>query len=116
MQKNIRTDFGFKTINIGSITIYTGKIRIKDDASYLQHHLRGIENHLEHLRFIERHSKDWKPYTTISFETTNAKLNAQLIRAIMQMMCKIAHERIDAKYLMHTLEIKETDVESLINY
>ena len=40
MQKNIRTDFGFKTINIGSITIYTGKIRIKAAIGFLQHKLR----------------------------------------------------------------------------
>ena len=33
MNKNIRTDFGFKTVTIGRITIYTGKIRIKESES-----------------------------------------------------------------------------------
>lgn len=112
MNNKIRTEFGFKTVSIGSITIYTGKIRIKEDASRLQF---VLQNYVEHVRFSET-VKDWnKVYTTISFETTSATLNAQLIRVIMQIMCTIAHERINAKYEMH-FGLKQADVESLIEF
>lgn len=113
MNKNIRTDFGFKTVTIGRITIYTGKIRIKESESRLRF---VLNNYLQHVRFSET-MKDWnKVYTTISFETASASLNKELIRAIMQMMCKIAHDRIDSKYNMYTPEFKETVIESLMDF
>ena len=94
--QQIRTDFGFKTIRIGSITIHTGKIRIKTSAGFLQHKL---QNHLEHLVINERFcTKTCKHYSTITFETTSAILNQQLIDAINSMLCEMMHRRIDAKY------------------
>lgn len=94
--QQIKTDFGFKTMRIGSITIYTGKIRIKSSVDFLQHKL---QNHLEHLVITERFcEKKFKYYSTITFETTSTILNQQLIDAINSILCEMMHARIDAKY------------------
>ena len=103
--QQIKTDFGFKTIAIGSITIYTGKIRIKTSADFLQHKL---QNHLEHLVITERFcSKNFKHYSTITFETTSKILNQQLIDAINSILCEMMHARIDAKYSPKRFQILE---------
>lgn len=111
MNKNIRTEFGFKTVSVGNINVYTGKIRIKGSEVFLR---SNLWNYMQHLRFSETFKKN-AFYTTISFETTNAKLNGELMRAIMELMRSIAHERIDSKYNMYTPELKETFVNSLID-
>ena len=110
MQK-IKTEFGFKTVSVGSITIYTGKIRIKGTEVFLR---AQLWNYMEHLRFSETFKNAF--YTTICFETTNAALNTELMRAIMEMMRSIAHDRIDSKYNMYTPEFKETVIESLMDF
>lgn len=106
--QQIKTDFGFKTMRIGSITIHTGKIRIKTSADFLQHKL---QNHLEHLVITERFcEKKFKHYSTITFETTSTILNQQLIDAINQMLCQMMHARIDAKYSRRMVqEFEPTD-------
>jgi imidazoleglycerol phosphate dehydratase HisB len=98
--QHIKTDFGFKTISIGSITIYTGKIRIKTPIGFLQHKL---QNHLEHITITERLcTKHYRYYSTITFETTSALLNNQLIDAINELLRQMMHARIDAKYSRRT--------------
>lgn len=112
MNKNIRTEFGFKTVNVGSITIYTGKIRIKGTEVFIR---AQLWNYMKQLQFSERFTKN-AFYTTICFETTNAALNKELMYAIMEMMRGIAHDRIDSKYNMYTPELKETVIESLMDF
>lgn len=90
MQK-IKIDYGFKTISIGSIAIYTGKIRIKASSDYLWHKL---QNHCLHLHIYDCRNN----CSTISFETTKFELNQQLIDAINSVLAEIMHARIDAKY------------------
>lgn len=95
MQK-IQIAYGFKTLAIGRLTIYTGKIRIKTPISFLQHKL---QNYLEHITITEKLcSKHYKYYSTISFEITSKILNQQLIDAINSILCEMMHARIDAKY------------------
>ena len=106
--QQIKTDFGFKTMRIGSITIHTGKIRIKTPIGFLQHKL---QNYLEHITITERLCpKHYKHYSTITFETTSTILNQQLIDAINQMLCQMMHARIDAKYSRRMVqEFEPTD-------
>lgn len=111
MQK-IKTDFGFKTVSVGNINVYTGKIRIKGSEVFLR---SNLWNYMQHLRFSETFKKN-AFYTTICFETTNAALNKELMYAIMELMRNIAHDRIDSKYNMYTPELKETVIESLIEF
>lgn len=106
--QQIKTDFGFKTIAIGSITIHTGKIRIKTPIGFLQHKL---QNYLEHITITERLCpKHYKYYSTITFETTSKILNQQLIDAINSILCEMMHARIDAKYSRRMVqEFEPTD-------
>jgi hypothetical protein len=96
MQK-IQIAYGFKTISIGRLTIYTGKIRIKTSAQFLEHKL---QNYLEHLSIYDCRNN----CATISFEITSAILNNQLIDAINSILREMMHERIDAKYSRRTIE------------
>lgn len=108
MQK-IKTDFGFKTVSVGNINVYTGKIRIKGSEVFLR---SNLWNYMQHLRFSETFKKN-AFYTTICFETTSAAINRELIREIMELMRKIAHERIDSKYNMYTGQLQETFIETI---
>jgi hypothetical protein len=96
----IKTNFGFKTISIGSITVYTGKIRIQVKP----HNLASkLQNYADYLTFRESVSKSsYKTYTTITFETTSFTLNKDLRRAIMLVMKDIAQARLDIKYSSYT--------------
>lgn len=109
----IRPAFGFKTINIGSITVYTGKIRIQVQPSNLA---SKLQNYAEHLRFKQSNSsRSYKTYTTVSFETTSYTLNRDLMRAIMLVMKDIAQARLDIKYSPYTgHEVTESDIQALL--
>jgi hypothetical protein len=109
----IKTNFGFKTISIGNITIYTGKIRIQVKSSNLA---SKLQNYAEHLTFRESvNTSSYKTYTTITFETTSLTLNKDLMRAIMLVMKDIAQARLDIKYSVYTgYEVTEFDIEKLL--
>jgi hypothetical protein len=113
IMQHIKTNFGFKTISIGSITVYTGKIRIQVRPSNLA---SKLQNYAEHLTFRESVSKSsYKTYTTVSFETTSVTLNQDLRRAIMLVMKDIAQARLDIKYSPFTgHEVTEFDIEKLL--
>jgi hypothetical protein len=104
MQK-IKTNFGFKTISIGNITIYTGKIRIQAHAQNLA---IALQNYAEHLTFRETYKNRF--YTTISFETTSFTLNKDLMRAIMLVMKDIAQARLEVKYSNFTNQEITTEI------
>jgi len=101
----MKTAFGFKTVTIGRLTIFTGKIRIKSNAQFLEHKL---QNYLEHIRLNEI-PKNCAVYTTISFETTSGLLNKQLIVAINNVLREIMHDRIDAKYCPEVHDFEPID-------
>lgn len=110
----IKMPFGFKSFQIGSIIIFTGKIRIKARKEDL---MLKLQNYSEHLSFMESRSKDWCTcYTTITFSTTDYSLSRRLIGAIRNVMCEIAHKRIDAKYADHSLKFKMEDIECILPF
>jgi len=90
---HIKMPFGYNSINFDrTFVLHTGKIRIK--AHYLY-----VANELGHCSSLQ-----FKPtgnngqYTVISFATTCSQTNDHLIAEINALLCKIMHERIDAKY------------------
>ena len=103
--QHIKTNFGFKTISIGSITVYTGKIRIQAHAQNLA---IALQNYAEHLTFRETYKNRF--YTTISFETTSFTLNKDLMRAIMLVMKDIAQARLEVKYSNFTNQEITTEI------
>jgi hypothetical protein len=113
IMQHIKTNFGFNTMQIGSITIYTGKIRIQVKPSNLANKL---QNYAEHLRFSQTEKGGgYKVYTTVTFETTNFLLSQDLKRAIMLIMKDIAQARLDIKYSQYTgREVTESDIQALL--
>lgn len=99
MQQIIKPAYGFSSIKIGSVTVFTGKIRVKASASFLWNKL---QNHTQHLMIYDCKNN----CSTISFETVSAVLNTQLIDAINQVLREIMHSRIDAKYAPRVTKIE----------
>lgn len=106
MQQIIKPAYGFSSIKIGSVTVFTGKIRVKASASFLWNKL---QNHTQHLMIYDCKNN----CSTISFETVSAVLNTQLIDAINQVLREIMHSRIDAKYAPRVTKIEVSDFEYL---
>ena len=90
---HIKMPFGYNSINFDrTFVLHTGKIRIKADYAFIADTLK----HCTSLQY--KISGDNSQYTTISFATTCSQTNDHLIAEINAMLCKIMHERIDAKY------------------
>jgi len=90
---HIKMPFGYNSINFDrTFVLHTGKIRIKADYLYVANAL----GHCSSLQF--KPSGNDGQYTTVSFATTCQQTNDFLIKEINAMLCKIMHERIDAKY------------------
>lgn len=111
----IKLPFGFKSFQIGNIVIFTGKIRIKSRKEDL---MLKLQNYSEHLSFNESISKKngFTCYTTITFSVTDYALNKRLISAIRNVMCEIAHKRIDAKYADHSLKFQMEDIDCILPF
>ena len=83
---NILPNFGFSTVNIGSITVYTCKIRI--DLSNVPY---------EPFSFINRRELR-SGLSLLSFETTDYNLAQEAYRYI-GMICKFAaQQKLNKKY------------------
>jgi hypothetical protein len=109
---HIKMPFGYNSINFDrTFVLHTGKIRIKADYLYVANAL----NHCTQLQL--KPSGNDGQYTTISFATTCQQTNDHLITEINAMLCKIMHERIDAKYAPKVWEpeMVEYDYEGFIN-
>ena len=88
---HIKMPFGYNSFCLDrTFVIYTGKIRIKASMDYC---IKALGHHPQ-LLFTEGS----KGCTKISFSTTCQQTNDFLITEINAMLCKIMHERIDAKY------------------
>ena len=90
---HIKMPFGYNKFCFDySLTVFTGKIRIKADYAIITNSL----SHCSSLQF--KISGNDNQYTTVSFATTCSQTNDHLIAEINTMLCKLMHERIDAKY------------------
>jgi len=91
--QHIKMSFGYNTICFDKIfTIHTGKIRVKADYASVTKQLAHCPSLL-----VNRTGRNGE-YATISFVTNCFKTNEHLIAEINALLCKIMHERIDAKY------------------
>lgn len=90
--QQIKLPYGYKSFSIGTIAVFTGKIRIKHNPAYISNKLQNFAEHL----LISYSAKT--NCSTITFSTTNFIRNQQLIAAINAMLAEIMHKRIDCKY------------------
>jgi len=104
---HIKMPFGYNRIVFDhSHAIFTGKIRVKIDI--LDCH--KILGHHPQLQLQE----GTNGCTTIKFLTTCHQTNDFLIKEINAMLCKIMHERIDAKYAPKKWEPEMVDMTNFI--
>ena len=90
---HIKMPYGYNSFCFDySLTIFTGKIRIKADYLLIADSLK----HCTQLQF--KMSGNNNQYTTVSFATTCSQTNDDLIKEINSLLCSIMHKRIDAKY------------------
>ena len=91
---HIKMPFGYNSICLDrTFVLHTGKIRVKADYASISKQL----GHCSSLQFKPT-EVGTSQYTTISFTTTCSTTNDHLIAEINAVLCKIMHERIDAKY------------------
>lgn len=90
---HIKMPYGYNSFCFDySLTIFTGKIRIKADYAFVANSLQ----HCTQLRL--KISGSDNQYTTVSFATTCSQTNDHLIMEINSLLCSIMHKRIDDKY------------------
>ena len=90
--QQIKLPYGYKSFSIGTIAVYTGKIRVKHNPAYINNQLQNFAEDLLISYSVKTNC------STITFSTTNFIRNQQLIAAINAMLAKIMHNRIDYKY------------------
>lgn len=100
---HIKMPFGYNSFCFDhSFVIHTGKIRIK--AEYPE-----ILQTLGHCPQLHIKPTGNGQYTTISFTTTCSITKDALITQINAVLCKIMHDRIDAKYAPKNWEPEMVD-------
>lgn len=105
MSQIIKTSFGFGSIFIGNLVVYTCKVRLKGhnlDLGVL--HLLAYNKDIR-IKEFKQHRKATKLniayddcITEIAYEQTNPVINATFKRAIGRELRKIAQKRLDEKY------------------
>jgi len=104
---HIKMNFGYNSICLDyCFVIHTGKIRVKSSIGDC---FKALGHHPQ-LRFEE----GTNGCTTIKFSTTCQQTNDFLIEEINAMLCKIMHERIDAKYAPKVWEPEMVDMTDFI--
>lgn len=100
---HIKMPFGYNSFCFDhSFVMHTGKIRVKADYAF-------IANTLKDWPQLNVKQSGNGQYTTISFTTNCSTTNDQLIMEINAVLCKIMHERIDAKYAPKVWEPEMVD-------
>jgi hypothetical protein len=104
---HIKMPFGYNSICLDHcFVLHTGKIRIKSSIGDCYH---ALGHHPQLL--LQEGSNGC---TTIRFSTTCHQTNDFLIKEINAMLCKIMHERIDAKYAPKKWEPEMVDMTNFI--
>ena len=79
-----KTPFGFKTIQLGTLEIFTGKVRIK-----------GIE-YVGNTPFLNK--KYHKGYCILSFEVIDRELAKKLYLEIAKICKEVAQDKLNRKW------------------
>ena len=95
MKNPIDIPYGYKILHIGSVTVYTGKIRVKTDDQ------QGLINQIS--------SQDILAYTgtnstvIITFSTTDGNTYRNLVNKVNDALYDIMSARLLTKYKQHEL-------------
>jgi hypothetical protein len=80
----VKTEFGFKCLEIGKYKIYTGKIRFKDIV------YTDPDSRIQIRKFGK--------YTTISYETLSIDAHEHLSQKLGKLCKTVAQSKLDKKY------------------
>jgi hypothetical protein len=86
--------YGYNSFTIGTLVIYSAKIRVKADISVFDHMLNSMM--LEDHPVIVTHHKN--NCVAVSWTTTNYNVHTMYKELVDSILACIMHERIDAKY------------------
>ena len=96
MRNTITQPYGYKVFSIGSITVYSAKIRVKADNTAFDFMFTSMVNN--HLVIISNHKNNC---VAISWATTDYIVHNMYRELLNNKLASIMHARIDAKYSNH---------------
>jgi hypothetical protein len=102
MLKKIELPFGYNMLEIGSVMVYTAKIRVKTDLQTVNDFF-SLQDRMNGVRAY--YGKNGT--VIISWTTFNHDMHTQLIRGMNALLAHVMHKRIAYKYG----EVVETPVE-----
>jgi len=99
MRNNIKQPYGYTVFTIGSITIYSAKIRVKADSfEFMFMYDSTVDLHPISI------SNNKNGCIAISWTTTDYIVHNMYRELLNNKLASIMHARIDSKYVKHTPE------------
>jgi len=99
MLNRIKQPYGYKVFTIGSITVYSAKIRVKADGSdFMFMYSSSVDLHPVSI------SNNKNGCVAISWTTTDYIIHNMYRELLNNKLASIMHARIDSKYARHTPE------------
>ena len=99
MSNNIKQPYGYKIFTIGSITVYSAKIRVKADSfEFMFMYDSTVDLHPISI------SNNKNGCIAISWTTTDFIVHNMYRELLNNKLASIMHARIDSKYAKHTPE------------
>jgi hypothetical protein len=99
MLNNIKQPYGYKTFTIGTITVYSAKIRVKAEHTDFDFMYTSMANN--HPVMISIHKNNC---VAISWTTTDYIVHNMYRELLNNKLASIMHARIDSKYAKHAPE------------
>ena len=96
MSNKITQPYGYKVFSIGTITVYSAKIRVKADYTDFDFMFVSMANN--HPVIISNHKNNC---VAISWATTDYIVHNMYRELLNNKLASIMHARIDAKYSNH---------------
>ena len=99
MRNNITQPYGYTVFTIGTIRVYSAKIRVKADNTDFDFMFTSMVNN--HPVIISNHKNNC---VAISWATTDYIVHDMYRELLNNKLASIMHARIDSKYAKHTPE------------
>lgn len=99
MRNDLKVPYGYNYFTIGTITVYTAKIRVKADIIMFEFMYNSVVD--SHPVLISNHKNDC---IAISWSTTDYIVHNMYRELVNTKLASIMHARIDSKYARHTPE------------
>lgn len=99
MRNQIKQPYGYNYFTIGTVTVYSGKIRVKAESNTFERMWNSAV--AQHPVIISNHKNNC---VAISWTTTDYIVHNMYRELLNNKLASIMHARIDSKYAKHTPE------------